>query len=356
MVLALGYLGKNQMVITLGMLHATLLLTFFSISANARPLILNANSHKLTSVLSFRLSSLVPIIATTIGLALLPINTDSYAIFFLVLTRKSTEWLLELFLFEDEKNKKTGFAYTLILSDALLLLFIFFSVTLNLLSYELFFSFWCITPLVVLIFRLASKMPFRFGWERSIYNHALSTLSIGLTAYLLRLIVVSSTAEETAASLFIAFLIGSAIPGFFGSVLLPTFNLNNKRLFKAITQKLKSKSSLTFVLSASTLCIFDYYLNSQQIAEEIVVHAVIYSVVGGIITLFAVAIRNDQIQNNNKSTLAADFFSNSLIFITIAIMPNFFGETSLSLSVLIGGVINYIAFCLVFGEFNKREN
>lgn len=222
LLIVVGLAGLSELASDIAITQGITLALLSSLSANARNLILNhVNPIKASQLLWYRLILLLPLIAIAYWLSLISDVNPQLA--FILLLRKSIEWLDEIFLSEMERlNQSKKALYYLIMQSFLLIVALIWM--LAKMPFPLLgLLIWAFLPLT-----LSGKFYLQIGKSTSnitldlfkkIYPHIGSTAIIGITVYVFRLVMIDLLGKPTAGDLFVAFAIG----GVLGSVVANAF-------------------------------------------------------------------------------------------------------------------------------------
>ncbi|PKN83908.1 MAG: hypothetical protein CVU51_11505 [Deltaproteobacteria bacterium HGW-Deltaproteobacteria-1] len=229
----LGLADKVAMAAEIGIVQGATLALFYAFSANARSLILNPASRiSAQSVMASRLLLLVPLAGATYLLSVVPAGVDSLLAIALIF-RRCMEWLGEVHLSEMEHSGNERFTRVYLILQVVLLAMVLGWFLCGL-PYPLIGLFiWALTPLIMsagyIRKSLAAIPDLLTGISASILPNLGSTVIIGITVYIFRILILLIVGKEAAGNLFTAFAIGGLTGGVFANALGPSIVLHEQR-------------------------------------------------------------------------------------------------------------------------------
>ena len=190
----LSLFGKFELAAEVGIIQGAILAVFMAFSANARNLILAEDTPGiLIQLFKFRLLLIIPLSLVSFLLSISVIKT-SIALIFLLILRRSVEWVSELTICEREKNVDNSFAYIFVFWQVISFILLLVSIQID--SNPVFYSalgFWALVPL----FQVITSISHKFSWGneisvfsyRSMLPHIGSSWIISVTTYIFRVII-----------------------------------------------------------------------------------------------------------------------------------------------------------------------
>jgi len=357
MLILLSIAGQSHMAADLGIVQAATSALFYAFSANARNIVLaTANSTLAKSIFNIRVILLLPLVLASFWLSATLGGIEPTFATILIL-RRVVEWLGEVDLSERERVRDKSFALSYILVQALL----FVIAALWLLAkmpYPLSGLFlWALLPMA-----LSAK----FSWKasgnfvsamssinRKIAPHFGSTLAIGASLYIFRLLLILILGKSVSGDLFAAFAIG----GVLGSLTLCTFGPSI-----AFNEKVNGVSKLPLFLTAilwGFFCIGSLIIAISYLKPNILLwsgkeifywKAIGFSMIGGVIMTHAQLLRNRLlIHNENHDLFGPDLLMNILIITAIPLAYFSFGIDAIAGLALAGAIL-----ALVFYKSSER--
>lgn len=346
--IALGLSGKSALAADVAIVHGATLALFFAFSANARSLILSpSSSSSFASLLLIRLILIIPLFVVAYFLSVSVEVSTALAI--ALISRRAVEWLGELHLSEWEKNAQTQPALFYVLLQSILLAFAFAWLIKDGTYPLLGIWLWAFVPLIFSI-KIIIKSFKGVGeslkkTHKKLMPHYGSTLIIGVTVYVFRLLLILLTGKEIAGDLFTAFAIG----GLIGSVFANAFGAS-MRFHEQQQGKHHFPILLSVVLSVTTIFGVSLLIASQmELAILEVVgktnffwQAVGLSLIGGVVMVFAQRIRFKLLQNDvEHDVFGPDVMSNLLLLAVIPFSFYLVGLQSMTILYLLSAVLAY---------------
>jgi hypothetical protein len=229
LLISVGLLGETALAADLAIAQGAVIATFFAFSANARNLLLQRDEppHIDDLVLS-RLLLMVPLALLACFLSVGAADV-SPGLAGAVILRRASEWLSELQLSKMERDEdRRGASASLALQGAALIVVVGALVATPGAFLPLLWI-WALTPLAGSIRLLGAVRRASLTRLRSalwlLTPHIGSTAIVGVSIYLLRLIIVLVTDRHFAGVLFTAVAIGSFAGSVFANVLGPSLAL-----------------------------------------------------------------------------------------------------------------------------------
>ena len=230
LVILLGLTKQSVMAADVAVVHGATLALFLSFAANARSIVLNSNSDDAFNVLvRARLLLVLPLAVGSLLLAQLFSNILLMLAVGIIL-RRSAEWFAELAISEAERLQNYSIAIRFIVLDVVGLI----GVTLSFVagsSWSIGALFgWAVLPAVsgwALIHFSVVHAKTKW-WNLSLIPHFGSSLVVGVTTYVFRVLIVLLVGKESGGNLFAAFSIGSMAGTAFSTGIGPTLLLQKR--------------------------------------------------------------------------------------------------------------------------------
>ena len=347
----LGITGNARLAADVGIIHAALTALFFSFSANARSLILNPSSDcSADLVLRGRLLLMAPLAAASYVLSVLPSEIDSWLVVALIL-RRCVEWISEVHLSEKEWTDDKAFARNFLYFQAAAFLVAIAGLISGFSHPFLGLYIWALSPLAMSFQfvrdRLKTSSVSDSSWHLMAPQLG-STMVIGISLYVFRLIIVLIAGKETAGILFTAFALGGIVGSVFSQVLGPSVVLYEDRSNRSFFSP-RVNAILTSVLLAGFL-VFMLSLHPPDMLAFLNLNRYFWgalgaSLVGGVIMVFAQHKRFQLLQRpGNNNLFGPDLLMNLLI---VACVPYFYfilGKDALMILYLISSVLAYVLY------------
>jgi hypothetical protein len=229
LLIGVGLLGEPALAADLAIAQGAVIATFFAFSANARNLLLQREQPPpIDDLVLARLLLMVPLALLAYFLSVEAADV-SPGLAGAVILRRASEWLSELHLSKMEREEdRRGASASLALQGGALVVVVG-ALLLTPGAFLLLLWLWALTPLVGSIRLLRALRRASLARVRSAFwlltPHIGSTAIVGVSIYLLRLIIVLVTERPFAGVLFTALAIGSFSGTVFANVLGPSLAL-----------------------------------------------------------------------------------------------------------------------------------
>jgi hypothetical protein len=347
----LGLSGQSHLAAEVGIIQGAMTALFFSFSANARSIILNPSSHlSVDSIFRTRLVLILPLAAASYFLSALPSGAEALLIIALIL-RRCVEWISEIHLSEMEFLEKRAFARNFLYLQSVVFLIAVFWLLSGFPMPSLGLFIWALTPILMSVGfireRLNKPASFQYSWRLMLPQFG-STMIIGITVYVFRLIILLITGKEIAGVLFTAFALGGMIGSIFAQVLGPSVVLyedRNKKSFFSV--QIKLFLGLT-VLAGFVLFIFSQmnaFLPSIMPKSNFLFGSVGASMIGGVIMVYAQHIRFRLLQRHGDNNLfGPDLLMNLLIVASVPYLYYIVGKDALMILYMVNAILAYLFY------------
>lgn len=339
-----GLLGKSDLAADIAVTQGAVIAVFLSLSGNARNLILGNPQAPETekSLILFRLIIMGPAALIVFFLTTSALDVSIMLLIGLIL-RKCCEWVAELQLANRETGKDPAFAFAYVLINSLA--FVALAIVLILPLGERFFHWglilWSVTPLVLIApyLRHASNLGHAKVDFLPLLPHMGSTVAIGVSTYVFRVLVILLAGKLLAGQLFTAFALGGFVSSLYVYAFGPTLMLGAgidryRPVFVA------SAACLVFGIIIVALAL----VGQWQLYSENFLPAIGISLMGGGIMILAQSQRLNIIQNLDKDVFVADAASNILLISSVPFAFFVFGEISLQFLFLWSALLNFLFF------------
>ncbi|PKO28441.1 MAG: hypothetical protein CVU32_01135 [Betaproteobacteria bacterium HGW-Betaproteobacteria-5] len=352
--IGLSLFGKPELAADFGLIHGATVALFFSFSGNARSLIL-AESGEVgaTGILRLRLLMLPPLGILAFILCIGVVGSGWIFVLLLVV-RRATEWLAEIFLSEQELRHQGPAALQFLLVQAGLSLLLLLALLDGGVLATPVTMLWALSPLLACLNQgLLGSAPRRdvplFSSIRLLLPHFGSTAVIGVSVYVFRLFILLVAGKEIAGDLFSAFALGGILGAVFSQALGPTLvrheqrAVNQGRLLKIfnLTLKLVLLAGVALVAGVwSQPHLLDWTQKSQLFWL-----AVGCSLVGGVVMVFAQRIRLRILQDEvGGDVFGSDILANILLVACIPFMFYGLGVNAMALLYLLGASLSWLFY------------
>lgn len=314
LLMVLGLAGNYSMAAEVAIVQGAVLATFYVLSGDARHMILS-DRMQARHVIYFRLLTVLPL-AVISYLLTISVTDVSAALAAVLILRRATEWLAEPHVTELERQRQPW--------NGLLLQSVLFPLVIFEILY--FGSLWLIWLWAVS--PLLHSLKFLLGAER--YNilsigkaHTASTAVMGISNYILRVLVVDLAGKTFAGIVFPAVAIGSFAGTMFANIVGPSL------LRKGLNVLLYLKVPLMIW----TLIGVGIFIFSQTVFQQ----ALGLSIIGGAIMLFAQQSRLHLLREDH--TLGADTMVHLVLVCLVPIMYSIAGQQWLTALYLLNAAL-----------------
>lgn len=232
LLIVLGLFGQAELAAELGIVQGALLATFYAFSANTRSLILQGHGELPPDRLLSKRILALPLLC--VGSYLLCVNAAGIAASLAIplILRRACEWLAEVRLCEVEVAADRAVARRVVGVQSAATLLATAALVLDPGHGLIALYVFALSPLVGAMprLRLSSFEPARLRETLvGVTPHIGSTAVIGVSIYLVRLLIFLLVDRSTAGLLFTAFALGGFIATLFANVLGPTIALHRAR-------------------------------------------------------------------------------------------------------------------------------
>ncbi len=353
LLIMLSLAGNSVLAAEVGIVQAATLALFYAFSGNTRNLILNHKSGvTVQSVLNNRLVLLLPLVMAAYWLSVVIANVPSFIAIGLIL-RRAVEWFDEIYLSEMERLdvKKTAFEYIILQAVLLIISLLWLILKLPFLLFGLLL--WALLPLFLSFRFYCQNLPtlsilLKQGVSKKMLPHIGSSMIIGVTVYVFRLLIVMVTGKSIAGDLFTAFAIGGVLGSVFANAIGPSLALHQKRSLNYQIPTIV-KSLLTLFLGTGLLLVTFSILKLDALRLTgktfLFWQATGLSMVAGTVMVFAQMIRHRLLQHHQEQDLfGPDVMMNILIIAAVPFGYYLFGLQMMTTLYLLSAVLAYLFY------------
>lgn len=325
--------NNSTLAANLSLSQAAIMAVFYSLSANARSIILSRQDNLASALFNFRLRFLFP--ALCLGFFLAWLADVPFLIIVFLLLRKALEWFAELRFSMDERDVRKGGAITYLILNTVLFSIMVIAI-LNHFQWLPWLMVWALLPALFI-----ARLKITQGWEtqlNSLLPHIGSTTVIAISTFLFRMLLVWLVGKAAAGELFAAFAIGGLFVSLYMHALGPAWLTS--RWEKCVVGLLAIAMSLIgggMVIVYAVPEITDVFLLTCG-----------FSLVGGSFMLLAQRLRLQLIQHYKLTTFRQDALSNLLLLLLVPLVYLGFGEFGLSLSFMMAGLLSLVCYSFYF--------
>lgn len=361
LLVVLGLADKVALAAEIGIVQGATLALFYAFSANARSLILNPSSGiSAQSVMASRLLLLVPLAGAAYLLSVVPAGVDWLLAIALIL-RRCVEWLGEVHLSDMEHSGNERFTrYYLILQ--LILLAMVLGWFLCGLPYPLVGLFlWALIPLIMgagYIWKSVLAAPdLLSGISSSILPNLGSTVIIGITVYIFRLLILLIVGKDIAGNLFTAFAIGGLTGGVFANALGPSIVLHEQRSGNRefpLMVRMVLYASLFLGAVVSVVSMLEMPVLGWTGKSSFFWMATGLSIIGGVIMVYAQRIRLRLLQHDEEhDVFGPDMMSNILLIAAVPFTYWLLGMNAMGGLYLLSSLLAYVFYLSAKKDLTK---
>ncbi len=350
----LGISGQSHLAADVGIIQGAIAALFLSFSANSRSIILNPLSQiSIESITWTRLILLLPLALVAYFLCSISSDASVYFVVALIL-RRCVEWISDIHLSKMElENHKTfarNFICLQIVGFLIAVVWLLYSLPVPFLGLYI----WALSPFLLsarfVYGTLQSETSFQFLWRLMLPQFG-STMIIGVTLYVFRLIILLIAGKEIAGILFTSFALGGMIGSLFAQVLGPSVvlyeDVNRQSFF---TFRINLLLGFT-VISGMVLFICSQYPELYNVSlaylkrSNLLWGSIGASLVGGVVMVYAQMIRFRILQLHDDNNLfGPDLLMNLLIIACVPYMYYILGINALMVLYLISAILAYVFY------------
>ena len=338
--------GMEELSAEIAVAQGAIIAVFLCLSGNARSLILSDQTDDSEqNIYRFRLFMVLPAVLGSFYLSSTIIEISAELICILIL-RKTSEWLLEIELAHKEKHNSSRFAYIYILTNAFSFLIIFIHFISQSTKETIYFSlfFWALIPVLFLLPKICKsddRKKDNFKFIRYIPSMGSSAI-IGITVYVFRVLVVLLAGKAIAGQIFTAYALGGLASAIYTYAIGPTIFLKNENK----SEKIALISSIALIAVGLAFALGSRFVE-QNLFSSLFVDAVIFSIAGGGVMLFAQYKKLHIIHIFKKDVFIPDTLANILFLSSVPFAFYYFGSGSLSFFFLWSALLNLILYSIV---------
>lgn len=352
--IGLSLFGNSALAADFGLVHGATVALFYSFSGNARSLILSESSVvDAAGLLRLRLAMVLPLGALAWMLCAGVVDS-SWLFVLLLVVRRAAEWLVEIFLSEQELHRQERAALCfLAIQGVLSLLLLVVLLNDGPLSTPITLL-WALSPLLGcmkpgLLVRAPGRGMSLFSSIRLLLPHFGSTAVIGVSVYVFRLFILLVADKQVAGDLFSAFALGGILGAVFSQALGPTMVRQEQR-----TQgpsrliKLFNRMLAVLLLTGALLvaCVWSVpHLLDWTGKDPLFWLAVGCSLMGGAVMVSAQRIRLRILQDKvGGDVFGSDILSNILLVSCVPFLFYGLGVNALALLYLLGALLSWVFY------------
>ncbi|TLP61153.1 MULTISPECIES: hypothetical protein [Pseudomonas] len=351
--IVLSVFGQSELAAEVGLVHGATVALFYSFSGNARSLILSeSNVPWAARVLRLRLWLLLPLCLLA-WVACVGGTQGGAAFIALLILRRASEWLAEVFLSERECCSERGSAFSFIACQCLTLVGVSLAIVLDVAVTAAMFV-WACSPLLSCLGSDLLRQAFTrdaslSGSLRGLLPHFGSTLAIGVSVYVFRLFIILLVGKQVAGDFFAAFALGGIMGSVFAQALGPTMVRNERALLNGRFIRFFNILLMTVFLAGAGLALVLWWvpdLLAWTAKSDLFWMAVSCSLVGGAVMVLAQRVRLQWLQaHEGRDVFSSDVLANMLLVGCVPLLFLAGGEAALVSLYLIGAILS-LAFYL----------
>ena len=329
-----GLLGQSELAADIAVTQGAVIAVFFSLSGNARNLILaNNSSNDNGHLFYFRIIIILPAALAAFLLANSIIDIPLVLILGLIL-RKCTEWIIELELANREKSDDSIFAIKYILVNAFGFSLLIISLAFSWLDlFYIILFVWALLP-ATFLYSYVQK-AWNINFEKSgfikLFPHIGSSAVIGVTMFIFRIMLITLVGKVWAGQMFTAYAIGGLASSIYTHAIGPTVVLRRNA-------RSSNMSYLYFLLCILVGILI--WFSAPLFHSEQFLYGIGFSIIGGGVMLLAQQQRLHLLQGLEKDVFTPDALINILFIASVPFAYYLFGQHILVVFFLWSALLN----------------
>ena len=350
-----GLFGRAELAAELAVIQGAVLAVFLSLSANARSIILAApdSGEVGKNVFCFRLIAVVPASTAAYLLASATVEPAPLLVIALVL-RKCCEWLAELQLAQRELDEDHDFALVYSLVNLALLALLVFAMLIP--AWDAVFGWvligWALAPATFALsyLRYIGGIVLDRANFGQLLPHMGSTVAIGVSTYVFRVLVVLLAGKSLAGQMFTAYALGGVLSSLYVYAVGPSLFLGQRA---RRTRLLLYAVTLCFTLGM--IAIVAPAVFGIELYSPLFLPAIGLSLIGGGIMIVAQNQRLYIIQACNRDVFVPDAASNILLISTIPFAFFVLGDRVLAALFLWSAMLSLLFYAPLALRIGRRR-
>jgi hypothetical protein len=339
LIILFSFSPSSYIPIHLAIVYSVVSTLCFCFSANIRNLYTaHLSPRNFELMLNKRIILSIPIFIFSIAISL-HLSDFSRLLILSVTIRKLLDWIDEIFLLEYEKTNQINMQLGYLAYNITTYLILISAILSDFKSIIIFLAAWSLCPLITNLSRLLENIrKFNFKKQIAIYTeiapHISSTIAIGISTLLFRVIISKYFDDIKASQIISAISIGAIMASIFGGPI----GIKITELFSIV--KIKKIFFLFFAIWVVFL-IFYWDIFTQSFFHK----TLFYSALGSIFMSFALAKRNYMLIKN-QYILTKDFWIALILVVTTFIICKdySYNDDIVASLYLISGIINFLLY------------
>ena len=352
MLIFLSMAGQSHMAADVGIVQASTSALFYAFSANARNVVLStSNSTLAKSIFNIRLILLAPLAFSAFWLSSILGGVESLFACVLII-RRAVEWFGEIDLSERERLGDKKFALEYVLVQAFLFVLAALWILMKVPHPLLGLFFWASLPTFLSVKFFWSAWGFFanaiLSINKRIAPHFGSSLAIGVSLYVFRLLIILILGKDVSGDLFAAFAIGGVLGSVFVSAFGPSIVFNEKINGAFKLPKLLTILLWCFFIFGLLIVVFSFLKTDffPLIGKDSIYwKAIGYSMIGGVVMVHAQLLRNRLlIHNEHHDLFGPDLLMNMLIIVAVPLAYFLLGIEAVAGLALVGALLAFVFY------------
>lgn len=361
-----GLVGETRLAADIGLVQGVMLALFYAFSANTRSIILNDEAKiSVNHIFLIRMILILPLGVIAYCASVYISSIDMILVIALVI-RRSVEWIGEIHLSWRESSNDDSFAkrYSILEGSLFLLVVAWYLAKVPMPVIGMLI--WAIVPLGMHV-PFVRKMMTTPGCLKSLkplwyfmMPQLGSTMIIGVSVYIFRLIIVLVTGKSAAGDLFTAFALGGLIGSLFAQILGPSvvqYESRNRNNYFTTRMDL----FLILYCVGGVVLFFVAYFNIEFLMmagkSSIFWCTVGASMVGGVIMVYAQHSRCRLLQTSGEANLfGPDVFINIIVLACVPYLFYIIGHQALTILYLVSATLSYVIYRRTEKEYGMEES
>jgi hypothetical protein len=361
-----GLVGETHLAADIGLVQGVMLALFYAFSANSRSIILNDEAKISVNLIFFtRMILVLPLVVIAYCASVYISSIDMILVIALVI-RRSVEWIGEIHLSWRESSNDGSFAkrYSILEGSLFLLVVAWYLAKVPMPVIGMLI--WAVVPLGMHV-PFVRKMMTTPGCLKSLkplwyfmMPQLGSTMIIGVSVYVFRLIIVLVTGKSAAGDLFTAFALGGLIGSLFAQILGPSvvqYESRNRNNYFTTRMDL----FLILYCVGGVALFFAAYFNLGILMmagkSSIFWCTVGASMVGGVIMVYAQHSRCRLLQTSSEANLfGPDVFINIIVLACVPYLFYIVSYQALTILYLINATLSYLIYRSTEKEYSREKS
>ena len=361
-----GLVGETHLAADIGLVQGVMLALFYAFSANARNIILNDEAKISVNHIFFTRIILILPLGIIAYSASFYMGSIDMLLALALIVRRSVEWIGELHLSLRESSNDGGFAkrYSILEGSLFLLVVAWYLAEVPMPVIGMLI--WAVVPLGLHAPFIGKMMtsPSCLKSLKPLWNFMMpqlgSTMIIGVSVYVFRLMIVLVTGKSAAGDLFTAFALGGIIGSLFAQILGPSVvHYESKKSNNDFTTRMDLFLVLYVVVGVVLFFAAYYNLDILMMVGKSSIFwcTVGASMVGGAIMVHAQYSKCRLLQTSGEANLfGPDVFINIIVIACVPYLYYIVSHQALTILYLISATLSYVMYRRAEEEYGREKS